>query len=245
MFPYEVVNSYNELEMQVYTYILEHKHEIRTMTIRALAEAAHVSTATVSRFCKKTGCQGYSEFKAQFRLYLSQGKKQQPEIDLKEIQRFFEEFHTEAYQKKVSQVVEEIQRCEHLLFMGIGTSGILGKYGARYFSNLGKYSQFIEDPFYPINMDLDHTLVIILSVSGETEQVNEMAGRMKEHCCRLVSITNRASNTLGRLCDHNLTYYVADRKIGEHVNISTQVPVMFLLETLGRRAANYEADPLS
>ena len=55
MFPYEVVNSYNELEMQVYTYVLEHKHEIRNMTIRALAEAAHVSTATVSRFCKKTG----------------------------------------------------------------------------------------------------------------------------------------------------------------------------------------------
>ncbi len=241
MFPYEVVSSYNDLEMQVYTYVLSHKNEIRNMTIRALAEAAHVSTATVSRFCKKTGCEGYSEFKAQFKQYLNQGNGQQPEIDLKEIQRFFEEFHTEAYQKKISQVVEEIRKAKHLVFMGIGTSGTLGKYGARYFSNLGKYSQFIEDPFYPINMDLENTLVIILSVSGETEQVNTMAGHMKEHCCRLVSITNRASTTLGSLSDYNLTYYVAERRVGQYGNITTQVPVMYLLETLGRRAANYPA----
>ena len=117
MFPYEVVSSYNDLEMQVYTYVLSHKNEIRNMTIRALAEAAHVSTATVSRFCKKTGCEGYSEFKAQFKQYLNQGNGQQPEIDLKEIQRFFEEFHTEAYQKKISQVVEEIRKAKHLVLL--------------------------------------------------------------------------------------------------------------------------------
>lgn len=239
MFSYEVINSLNDLEMQVYSYVLEHKDEIRYMTIRELAEAVHVSTATISRFCKKAGCGGYAEFKVQFKLYLNEERQKQPETDLKEINRFFEEFHSEPYQRLINQVVEEIQNAEHLLFFGIGTSGILGKYGARYFSNLGKYSQFIEDPFYPISMDLKDTVAIALSVSGETQQVISLAGLMKEHCCRLISITNRSSTTLGKMSDYNLNYYVTNRKIGRNYDITTQAPVIFLLETLGRRVANY------
>ncbi len=235
MFSYEEINSLNDLEVQVYTYILEHKSEIRHMTIRALAEAVHVSTATISRFCKKVGCDGYSEFKHQFKLYLSEEKKKQPEIDRKEIQRFFEEFYSDAYQKAMGMVIEEIQKADNLIFFGIGTSGILGKYGARYFSNLGKYSQFIEDPYYPIRSDLKNTVAIILSVSGETQEVIKLSGRLKEHCCKLISITNRTSTTLGKMSDYNLNYYVTDRKAGEGYNITTQVPVIFLLENLGRR----------
>ncbi|MDO4329144.1 MAG: MurR/RpiR family transcriptional regulator [Lachnospiraceae bacterium] len=239
MFSYEVINSFNDLEMQVYTYVLEHKDEVKYMTIRALADAVHVSTATISRFCKKVGCSGYAEFKVQFKLYLNEKRQKQPETDLKEVQRFFEEFYSEAYQKMIDQIVEEIQNAEHLLFFGIGTSGILGKYGARYFSNLGKYSQFIEDPFYPISMDLKSTVAIALSVSGETQQVISLAGLMKEHCCKLISITDRESTTLGKMSDYNLTYYVTNRKIGRNYDITTQVPVIFLLETLGRRVTNY------
>lgn len=240
MFSYEVINSLNDLEMQVYTYILEHKGEVKYMTIRDLADAVHVSTATISRFCKKVGCGGYTEFKLRFKQYLSEERPRQPETDLKEIQRFFEEFHSQAYQKLIDQIVEEIRRAEHLLFLGIGTSGVLGKYGARYFSNLGKYSQFIEDPFYPISMDLKSTVVIVLSVSGETQQVVDLAGHMKEHCCKLISITDRASTTLGKMSDYNLTYYVTNRKASQFYDITTQVPVIFLLETLGRRVANYQ-----
>lgn len=53
MFDYEIIKSFNELEMLVYQYVMEHKEEIKYMTIRELAEAVHVSTSTVLRFCKK------------------------------------------------------------------------------------------------------------------------------------------------------------------------------------------------
>ncbi len=235
MFSYEEINSLNDLEMQVYTYILEHKTEVKYMTIRDLAEAVHVSTASISRFCKKVGCDGYSEFKVQFKLYLKEEKKKQPEVDRKEIQHFFEDFYSEAYQKVMDKITEEIQKSDNLIFFGIGTSGILGKYGARYFSNLGKYSQFIEDPYYPIRSDLKNTVAIILSVSGETQEVVKLAGRLKEHCCKLISITNRASTTLGKMTDYNLNYYVTERDVEGEYDVTTQVPVIFLLENLGRR----------
>lgn len=61
MFDYEIIQSLNELEMLVYNYITTHKQEVKYMTVRELADAVHVSTSTVIRFCKKNGCDGYSE----------------------------------------------------------------------------------------------------------------------------------------------------------------------------------------
>lgn len=69
------------LEMLVYNYVMEHRHEVQYMTIRELAEAVHVSTSTVVRFCKKAGCDGYSEFRVQFKMFLKEEKstKAKPE----------------------------------------------------------------------------------------------------------------------------------------------------------------------
>ena len=78
MFTYEEIMSLNELEMNVYQYVLRNKEKAGYMKIRELAKEAHVSTTTVLRFCKKMGCDGYSEFKVQFKLYL--GSQIQPEI---------------------------------------------------------------------------------------------------------------------------------------------------------------------
>ena len=75
MFSYEVLQSFNNLEMLVYNYVMEHRHEVQYMTIRELAEAVHVSTSTVVRFCKKAGCDGYSEFRVQFKMFLKEEKE--------------------------------------------------------------------------------------------------------------------------------------------------------------------------
>lgn len=235
MFDYEVIKSFNELEMLVYQYIMGHKKEIKYMTIRELAEAVHVSTSTVLRFCKKTGADGYSEFRVRFKMYLEEEAQAQPVQDLEELKHFFASVEKKDYERLLGAVAEEIQQASQLIFIGIGTSGILGKYGARYFSNLGKYSQHIEDPYYPIVSDMERTVVIALSESGETPEVIRLAGRFQEHGCRLVCITNKGATTLGRMADYNMTYYVTQCKIGEEYNITTQVPVLFLLESLGRR----------
>ena len=50
MFTYEEIMSLNELEMNVYQYILKNKEKAVYMKIRELAEEAHVSTTTVLRW---------------------------------------------------------------------------------------------------------------------------------------------------------------------------------------------------
>lgn len=239
MFSYEILQSFNELEMHVYNYIMEHKEEVKYMTIRELAEAIHVSTSTVVRFCKKLGCDGYSEFRVQFKMFLKEEKenkkKQTVDNNIDEIMYFFHTVTSTKYEELISTVARVIQNARQLIFIGIGTSGILGKYGARYFSNLGKYSQYIEDPYYPIGTDMEETVVIALSESGETQEVIQLVGRFKKHNCTILSITNGSSCTLARMSDYHLSYYVSKRLIKNEYNITTQVPVIYLLETIGRR----------
>lgn len=239
MFSYEILQSFNDLEMLVYSYIMEHKREIQFMTIRELADAVHVSTSTILRFCRKTGCDGYAEFRVQFKNFLKnqEEKDKAPDSDtaMDEIVNFFRTATSTRYEQQIKEAAEVIKKAKQLIFIGIGTSGILGKYGARYFSNLGKYSQFIEDPYYPIVMDMEETVVVALSESGETQETVRLAGRFMEHNCRLVSITNGSANVLAKMSDYNLAYYVSRQMSRKEYNITTQVPVLYLLEALGRR----------
>ena len=73
MFTHEMIKSFNQLEMDVYNYIISNEEKVVYMKVRELAEEVHVSTTTILRFCKKVGCEGYSEF----RLEIKTGSQQQ------------------------------------------------------------------------------------------------------------------------------------------------------------------------
>lgn len=82
---------------------------------------------------------------------------------------------------------------------------------------------------------IKNAVVIALSVSGETEQIVQMANDFKKNKCKIISITNKGTSTLSNLSDYNLTYYVTDHEHGNHVNTTTQIPVIYLIEAIGRR----------
>jgi len=53
MFTEKEIMSFNELEFEIYNFILNNSAKIPYMTIRELAGEAHVSTTTILHFCKK------------------------------------------------------------------------------------------------------------------------------------------------------------------------------------------------
>ena len=58
MFSEEMICSLNDLELEVYKYVVRNADKVCYMRIREFADAAHVSTSTILRFCKKAGCAG-------------------------------------------------------------------------------------------------------------------------------------------------------------------------------------------
>ena len=236
MFNYEQIKKFTDVEILIYNYIMQNSQNIRYMTIRELADAVHVSTSAIMRFCKKLDCEGYAEFKVQFKMHLEEIKEKQPLNDISEIIHYFQSVNNEEFEQNISQVAQLVSQAKQIIFVGIGTSGILGKYGARYFSNIGKFSYFIDDPFYPnIGGISDDAVVIMLSVSGETEQTLNLARFFLQQRCTLVSITNSTNSTLAKMSQYNLSYYMTNQKNQKEYDITTQVPVVFILESIGRR----------
>lgn len=125
MFTVEEIQSLNELELAVYEYVMQHKSTVFYMRIRELASEVHVSTTTVLRFCKKMGCDGYTEFKLRMKEYAGQNQVEALPEDISEIKAFFERMETKNFQKKLEEAASAIARADRVVFVGMGNSACL------------------------------------------------------------------------------------------------------------------------
>ena len=240
MFSHSDLSLLNELEMQVYHFIIKHRESVSYMTIRELAAQAGVSTTTVLRFCRKMHCDGWSEFRIRFRLAQENSTPAIVPSGIGEMLSFFKSIHNDEFNQQIATAAQMIMQAEHLFFIGAGTSGSMGKYGARFFSNIGKFSHHIDDPYYPVSKSAyENALAIILSVSGETEEILRFASQFSLNHCKIISITNQESCSLAKMADFNISYHMPQVKLGDRLDITTQVPVIYILETLGRSISRF------
>ncbi|WP_462412977.1 MurR/RpiR family transcriptional regulator [Neobacillus sp. Marseille-QA0830] len=234
MFSNDIIASFNELETSIYNYICQNGDKVAYMRIRELADETHVSTATILRFCRKLDCEGFSEFKVKLKMYLEKEPKTSVKSSQHSIVEFFERTLKGDLDEKIKQAAELVTHADSVIFIGIGSSGILAEYGARYFSSLGKFSMYIKDFSFPIHSKLRHNSVTIaLSVSGENEFTVTHLNQLKQIGSRIISITNDKLSTIAKISDINIPYFVTEEYF-EYTNITTQVPVVYILESLAR-----------
>ena len=245
MFNNQLVSTLNTFEFKVYNYVMKHHQTVIYMTIRELAEASDVSTATILRFCKKMNCSGYAELKA----YLKMNAEKRSQISVphgaNEFLAFFKSINNEEFDALILNAAEQIAGAERVIFVGAGTSGTLGRYGAR-FSNIGKFSNHIDDPYYPVNTDMyKQAVAIVLSVSGETTEIIKLAEQFLLHHCKVITITSDNKSTLAQMADFNISYHAARVVVDNEYDITTQVPVIYIIESIGRQLAKTISAELS
>ncbi len=230
------MSSFNELELSIYNCVVKNKDRLSRMKIKDLADEAHVSTGTVLRFCKKLGCSGYSEFKLRYREELDKNVVALEDMGEIALRDFIANINSEEFQENLDHAFAMLKDSKRIIFVGIGSSGILGKYGARFFSNVGRFSFHVEDPFLPILQELtEGTVTIALSVSGSTKETLSLANQAKERGSLLIGITNSPDSVLAKIFDCNIFYHVPKIMASGDTNITTQVPVIYILETLARK----------
>jgi DNA-binding MurR/RpiR family transcriptional regulator len=238
MFTPKQLSSFSELDYEIYNYVIKNADKVIFMRIRELAQATHVSTTTILRFCRKLDCDGFSEFKTKLKLYMKERNNPVITNAHDSLLEFVERTLKTDYQQAIKSIANVIAQSEHVIFLGAGSSGILAEYGSRYFSSLKKFSLHIKDPFFPIyGQYLKNSVSIILSVSGETPQILTQAQRLKEEGSIIISITNRKHCSLAQISDYNLAYYVSMEFV-DKANVTTQIPVVYLLESLAKETYN-------
>lgn len=243
MFEWNQIESLNALELDVYSYVIAHTEQVSRMKIRELAQAAHVSTSTVLRFCSKMGCDGYSDFRYRLRNLPRKDEPAPFQTYAQQAIDFLQRAQSDPeLEKKLGRAAQTILKASKVIFYGIGSSGALCQYGARFFSNVGVYSVFMNDPFYPRPGNyFEDSVLFVLSVSGETKQVVDQVSEYKKQHATIISICNTDRCTVARLSDLTFPTFMPSLRVKADTNdvdLTPQLPTLFLLEALGRRLQN-------
>lgn len=238
MFGSEKIRNLNELELSLYEYIMKNSEKVIYMKIRDLANELHVSTTTVLRFCRKLDCDGFTEFKLKFKMYLEEKSNSQVSEDVSFIIDNLKRIDTKEYREKIEQLCDIFRKYESIVFIGGGLSGIIGKYVSRYISSTGKFTTYIDDLFYPLNCEgYNNNLVVVLSISGETVEIIEAINKFKRNKCTIVSITNSKNSTIAKMSDFNIAFYLQEERIYGS-DITSHIPIIYILETVARKLYN-------
>jgi DNA-binding MurR/RpiR family transcriptional regulator len=149
---------------------------------------------------------------------------------------FLDKAASPQFQENMDKACRMIFAADNVIFVGVGSSGILASYGARYFSSLDKFSVYIDDPFYPAvaGKYLENSVAVVFSVSGDSGNTLQHTIMLKNKKCKIVSITNSKDCSIARLSDYNIAYYAQHQKKAD-IDITTQVPVLYLIETMAKK----------
>ncbi|AUI66294.1 MULTISPECIES: KpsF/GutQ family sugar-phosphate isomerase [Glaesserella] len=107
-----------------------------------------------------------------------------------------------------NQAVEMILHCEgRVVVAGIGKSGLVGKKMVATFASTGTPSFFLH-PTEAFHGDLGMLkpidVVILISYSGETDDVNKLIPSLKNFGNKIIAMTGNPQSTLGRYADITL-----------------------------------------
>ena len=150
------------------------------------------------------------------------------------IMDYFERSNQPSEVQKILDATKIIHKSKQIIFLGIGTSGILAKYASRCFVNIGRFAVYIDYPYFLVPDGFyDEIVIIVFSVTGETEDIINQLRQFRNFDCVIISITNSEMSTIAKLSDLVISYYLPLQIKGEKkVNLTSQIPVMNIIEKL-------------
>lgn len=229
-FTYSQVESLNETETYVYNYVVKNTKKVLNESIRELANDTHVSTATIMRFCKKMGCEGFTELK--YRLKENVEIQETKEDDANnQFDSFIERVESSDYLESIRRAAEIIKQSDLILTLGIGTTGDFAKYTSRLLSGMGYCCYGVDGAAYPAQRVAEGYQVVII-VFYERLQKNplfEEIYRYKNKNYMIIMLSNNNMGSMEHLCDEVIHVSDGSVMLGK---IHSGIPMLYAIEKL-------------
>lgn len=223
---YRLQSYYNhqatEVERPVIRYILDNPREVASMDIHALAKIGYCSAPTVVRICKKNGFKGFREvkiailndlnfsdqiYKENFLDIDQEGIKPIVQKVLKQNLNTISNTYNLIDYGELSKIIELLDEARIVRLFGIGASFLVAKDFQQKLERINKTCILYEDTHLQLvsasNTSVND-LAIVISYSGLTKEIIEMAEIIKAHGGVLVAITKYSNNRLMNLADYSL-----------------------------------------
>lgn len=229
-FTYSQVESLNETETYVYNYVVKNTKKVLNESIRELANDTHVSTATIMRFCKKMGCEGFTELK--YRLKENVEIQETKEDDANnQFDSFIERVESSDYLESIHRAAEIIKQSDLILTLGIGTTGDFAKYTSRLLSGMGYCCYGVDGAAYPVQRVAEGHQGVIIAFYEQLQKklLFEEICRYKNKNYMIIMLTNNNMGSMEHLCDEVIHISDGSVMLGK---IHSGIPMLYAIEEL-------------
>lgn len=253
--------DFTSSEEYVAKFIMENYNKIKNMDAKTIAKETYTSISAVTRMCKKIGLSGFSEFKILLIEEISTGKDSEIQFENVEIERnndtemIIEKLNllsisslkeTKVLQdpQMIDKVVKLINEKQIIDLYGIGASYIVCLDAQYKFMRVGKGVNLFhgtdQQHIQAINSDKNH-LAILISYSGMTKEMVEIAKILSKKGIETVSITQYSNNFVAKECKYNL-YVTSREKLKRSAAIYSRISMLNLIDVLYLKYSNMNYD---
>ena len=228
--------KYTETERYIADYFLKQARPER-LSAELVSKELSVSVASLSRFAKKCGFDGYREFTYEFRnsyVEKSAVEQQQSRLVLDTYQNLLNKIYSLLDEGQIHRIVTELKWARRVFVCGRGSSGLAAEEMATRFRWIGIDMTALRD-----NEDMRmqsvflnrHDLMIGLSLSGTKSEILYMLDRGFQQGARTMLITGKNRQTYEDFCNEILL--VPSLQHLNHGNlISPQFPLLLMIDIL-------------
>ena len=226
--------KFTENDKYICQCILNNKKDCCSLSIKEFALKFHISKSSLSRFAQKCSLSGYSALKSIIRMSYNENINVENSIST-----MFESYHKMIdymKTKNCSEIFKNIKYSKRIFIFGSGYSQAkVASEFKRIFLPTHKimidaYGKDMAEAI--INIASTDDYVIMISLSGESETIINMAKKLNIKGIKLLSITGMKSNTLSRICEENLYINSIKMSINQDFEYNVTTPYFILVELL-------------
>lgn len=229
-------------EQKVAHYVLENYEQVKFQTVSELAANSHVSEASVMRFIKSLGFNGFQYFKLSL---ASMANKVQEVVEInseKEITKTIaancmgsiQDTATLLETKSLEQAVDLILNSNEILIVGVGSSGIFAQLLSYNFLRMGIITKYISDSHLQAMSSAlikPGDLVIGISHSGSTRDTIDAMRIGHEKDAKTICITGYTKSPITKYSDVLLCSFSREDPLGRSAGRSS-ISQIYVIETL-------------
>lgn len=245
-------------EQKVAKYILNYPQDVLYMTINELSVKSKSSPATVVRFCKSVGFNGFGHLKIRLSSVLGQEESIEytdiedqesiASIVKKTLSNNVQNLENTAHQidhQAVLQVVEMLQEAETIYVYGVGASFLIADDIAQKWRRLGKRTYAMSDYHLlasAMATQNDRAVFFGISYSGETKEVLTLVEKAKMIGMKTIGLSRIGNHKLSQRVDILLSTSRAPEAKLRSAATSSRLAQLFVIDVvfLAYASAQYE-----
>lgn len=229
----------NDTDDSIIEYILTNEENISNISIQKMASDLFIASNAIMRLAKKLGYSGFSEMKFSLsKESLAQDSKYGIYFEMIEKIPYNIAKTVDIIDNSTLYiVVKKILTSTCCMFAGVGDSIYFCEMMAKNIKCLNMKAEYyihLHEMFYFISKCKETDIIIIISASGKTDRICELALEAKKRKASVISITHLCENPLADIADVNLYFWGENRNVNGY-NVTDRSGLMVLLRILSEK----------